>query len=395
MTFRLPDSAVFTFYALPLFFFPLSTAGAGISAGLFLLIYAASGYWRRWREIAQRSWALPLALLIVLTLLGLLWTENMHFGLKVSEATSYGVLGFMGATLPWQERWVRLLIRLFLGGLIINLVLAALMTWHILPWANADHIAYTGFADHIWLSLALAHALLWLLWDIRNGWNFGRWTNGALALLFFAQMLLTPGRSGQLLFILFMPIAAWVLYHGRWRYWALGAISLTVIVLAFMPAVQTHLAVGVRELLEFSIHQQEVETSWGIRLVAMIGGIMIFLQHPLFGVGTGDFYNAILALQAHHEIPATPGFIMNSAANSFISEMAVLGLPGLYLFLWFLWRLTTEAWRCRNTAVGWFAITYIAIFWVGGAFDSLSWGYGDAITIGLIAGLPLLRKSFT
>jgi O-antigen ligase len=38
MKWKVPDGLLFTFYALPLFFFPLSTAGAVISADLFLLI---------------------------------------------------------------------------------------------------------------------------------------------------------------------------------------------------------------------------------------------------------------------------------------------------------------------------------------------------------------------
>ena len=392
MKWKVPDGLLFTFYALPLFFFPLSTAGAGISAALFLLIYMASGYWREWRKIGQRPWAIPLALLIIWTIFGLLWTKDMSFGIKVTEATSYGVYAFIGSTLAWQEKWVKHLIRLFLYGIIINGVFSLLMTWSILPWKNTDNIPYTGFADHIFLSLILTHALLWTIWDLYYCWNFPRWANLFIGISLFSQLAITPGRSGQALLILLLPVAAWLLYKGRWRYWASIAVAGLVLGMLFIPSIQSHIAVGIHELEQFNLHQENVYSSWGIRLVAMIGGLQMFLAHPFFGVGTGDFYPTILTMQAHHEIPATPGFIMNTSANSFISEAAVLGIVGLSLFLWFLWELSKEAWQAKRLPQGWFSVTYIAIYIIGGLFDSLSWGYADAITIALIAGLPLYKE---
>lgn len=393
MTLRLPDSAVFTFYALPLFFFPLSTAGAGISAGLFLLLYAASGYWRRWREIPKRPWALPLALLIALTLLGLLWTSDMHFGFKVAAATSYGLYAFMGATLPWRERWLRRLIRLFLYGLLINALLACLITWRILHWHYDPTMPYVGLAGHIWLSMALTHALLWILWDLRMGWNFGLWPNLALGTLFFAELALSPGRSGQLLFVLLMPAAVWLLFQGRWRYWALGAIAATVVALSFSPIVQSRVALGMENLQQFIHNPASTDTSWGIRLATMWAGVEMAQEHPLLGVGTGDFAPAMADLQARHEVTVTPGTRNDSAANSYLSEAAVLGLPGLVLLLWFLVTLSRESWRVRMTPQGWFVLGYLGIFWIGGLYNTLTWGYADAFTIALLAGLPLMRHA--
>jgi len=390
---RMPDSVVFTFYALPLFFFPLSTAGAGISAALFLLIYAVSGHWKRWREITERSWALPLALLIGLALLGLLWTKDLPAGLKVAEATGYGVYAFMGATLPWRQFWVRWLIRLFLSGLLLNAIAAFLMTWKILPWHNEDYIVYTGFADHIWLSMALTHALLWILWDIRNKWNLSVWFNLILGVIFFIQLAITPGRSGQLLFVLLMPAAVWILFSGKWRYWALSAITLTVIGMSLSPIVQSRAELGIKNLEQFITNPSVTTTSWGERLATMWAGIDMFYEHPLLGVGTGDFALGMKDLQARHMITETPGAVGDSAANSYISEAAVLGVPGLLLLLWFLITLSKEAWDARMTPQGWFILSYLGIFWIGGLYNTLTWGYADAFTIAILSGLPLTKRA--
>jgi len=389
VTFRFPDSILFTFYSLPIFFFPLSTAGAGISAGIFLLLYAASGYWMNWHEIARRSWVLPLVLFILWTILGLLWTNDLGNGIKVLAPTSYGIYALMGSTLPWEKQWLRWLIRLFLTGLFINAVLAFLISWRVLHWHYQPDLPYVGLADHIWLSMALTHALLWLLWDLRRSWNFSVIPNVLLIIIFFAQLALSPARSGQLLFVLLVPVAIWLLYRGKWRYWALGVGVAAMVLMSFSPIVQSRVKLGVQNLEQFIHNPNTTNTSWGIRLATMWAGVKMVEDHPLLGVGTGDFAPAMADLQEHHEVTATPGTINTSASNNYLSVAAVLGLPGLSLFLWFLWSLSQEAWRVRMTPQGWFVLTYLGIFWVGGMYNTLNWGYADAFTIALLAGLPL------
>ncbi|WP_050816113.1 O-antigen ligase family protein [Acidithiobacillus thiooxidans] len=389
---KIPDGLMFSLYALPLLFFPLSTAGAGISSALLLLVYVLSGYWRDWRKIFKRSWSFPLLLLIGWTILGLSWSTNMFFGMKVVEATGYGVFAFLGATLPWQEKWIKILIRMFIAGLVINAVLAFLMTWHVLPWHNVNNLPYTGFGGHVFISLAIVHVFLWMLWDFKFSWNFKPWLNILIAIILFAQLILAQGRSGQVLFILLIPAAIWILYEGRWRYWlSLGVLACAMGML-FIPSVYAMFSLGVHQLIHFNIHAADTNSSWGLRIIAMVGGVWMFFAHPLFGVGTGDFLPGITAMQNAHLLPKTPLFIMNTAANSYISEAAVLGIIGIGAFLWFLWSLAKEAWQDRLMPQNWFALMYIAIYIVGGMYNSLNWGYADSITIALMAGLPLHQR---
>lgn len=268
----IPDGLLFSAYALPLFFFPLSTAGSGIAMGLLILLYALSGYWRNWRAVKSRLWALPWALLVFWTVLGLLWTTDRHFGQKVTIATLDAVFAYMGATLPWTQRWVKWTIRWFLSGVLLNEALAFLMTWKILPWNNVDNIPFTGFCDHIFLSLVIAHAVLWLIYDQKTGWNFPRWLNLLLIVLLCIQLALTPARSGQLLLVVLAPVALFLLYPGRWRVFVSIAGVGSVLALFLIPEIWTHFLLGIHQLVHFSPDQREVHSSWGIRLVAMWGG---------------------------------------------------------------------------------------------------------------------------
>lgn len=387
--FNIPDLLLFTLYALPMFFSPLSTAGTGISLGLLLLGYAMSGHWRNWRVLHTKPWALPFLLLLAWTLMGLIWTSDMASGLKVAEATGYGLFALIGATLPWQERWVKLFIRFFLAGLALNAVLAFLMTWKILPWQNTDNLPYTGFCDHIFLSLVLVQALLWLLWDFHNSWTIPKWSSALLGLLFFVQLIITPARSGQLAFILLMPIAIWLLYRGRWKYWALVFLCLGVIGLGMSPVVQSRVELGIANVKQFIANQNSTTTSLGIRIATMEAGWEMFVEHPLVGVGTGDFSGAMKSLQNAGQVTNTPGITNTSAANSYLSEAAVLGFPGLFLLLWMMLAATIESWKNRKQPQGWFVFMYLAVFWLGGIYNTLNWGYDNAIGWALVIAIPM------
>jgi O-antigen ligase len=379
-------------YGLPVFFFPLSTAGAGIAAGLFLLFYLFSGGWRHWRRVRERPWWLPLLLMMLWTFAGLLWTSDLHDGFKVATTAAYGIYAFMGASLAWEERDLRIFLRLFLAGMTVNALLAILITEHILHWHYDPSMPFVGLSDHIWWSMALTHAILWLLWDIKAVWNLPRIVNLPLLLIFAGELALSPGRSGQLLFILLTPVAVFLLYRGAWRYWAMGGIAAVLALMTLSPFIQARLELGYQNLQQFAAHPASTDTSWGIRLATMWAGAEMFWQHPLFGVGTGDFAPAMEALQRAREVTATPGTRNDSAANSYLSEAAVLGLPGLLLLLWFLLPLSGEAWRGRSNPQGWFVLTYLGIFWIGGLYNTLIWGYADALGIAIFAGLPLHRS---
>ncbi|MDD3759301.1 MAG: O-antigen ligase family protein [Acidithiobacillus sp.] len=389
MHLRIPDPWMFSLYALPVFFFPLSTAATGISAGLLLVLYGVSGHWKNWASLRQRVWVLPLFLYMAWTFIGLIWTKDLHAGLKVAATASYGIYAIIGATLPWREKYFKIFVRLFLAGLAINGLLAALITWRVILWHYSPDLPYVGLSDHIWWSMALTHAILWLIFDLKKKWNFSRFINLPLLIIFSIELALSPGRSGQLLFLLLTPIAIFFIYSGIWRYWALFGTAAIVAVMLVSPYVQSRLELGVKNLQQFVSQPKSTDTSWGIRLATMWAGAELIVEHPFFGVGTGDFGTAMEKLQRQGVVTETPGIRSDSAANSYLSEGAVLGIPGLLLFLWFLINLSREKLKIWREPQGWLVVTYLGIFWIGGLYNTLNWGYADAMGLAFYAGLPL------
>lgn len=114
------DTALFTFFGLPLLMAPLSTAGTSIAGGIFVLLYLLSGYWRNWRLALERPWFWPLMGLFAINLLGMLWTKDTVRGFEVLSRTALLLIALAGVTLPWNLRYFRLMVLWLLGGLALN-----------------------------------------------------------------------------------------------------------------------------------------------------------------------------------------------------------------------------------------------------------------------------------
>ncbi len=392
-TFKSIETWAFVLFGLLLFMSPLSTSGASIAKVLFGLAWLAGGYWRNLKKALSRPWFWPLVALVAINLLGMLWTSDTARGLRVLAKLNCFALALSGSALPWDRARFKLVVRLFLAGLFINAIAGGLQWCHLDSWmpVNTDRNIYTGpigFANHIFLSMALANALLWIVYDLKHRIVLPRWPNAVLALIFFTQLIITGGRAGQAAFILLVPVALWMLYPGRWRRQAMVAAALGIAGLSLSPMVRWRIQTGINDLRQY--RSGNVETSMGLRLVFWEGALKLAIEHPLLGVGTGDYGPGMASLQRVRSIPATPGLTIDHPHNSYLAYLAGLGLPGFFILLWFLWMVTKEAWVCRGSPEAWFKLCYMGIFLLGSLTDTLIWGFDNALALGVIMAMPAL-----
>lgn len=383
-------NSIFMFFSLPILFFPLSTAAAGISGVIFLILFSISGYWRNYRIITTRSWFIPLTLLISWTVLGVSWsTADVHDIWIAISRLGYFLFAYCGAMLPWDRTRFLFIPSLFLFGLALNWIVGLCQLLKIWPWHPlVPSLGPVGYANHIYLSMSLTMAVIWIAYDIRDKALLPRWLNFVIALAFTIQLAMGAGRTGQVLFILLVPVAVWILFSGRWRYVAITLLTLAITGMGLSPMVQTRVHEGLENLK--IINNGEYDTSLGLRILMAEGALYMGLHNPLLGVGTGAYSSEMVKLQKNHNIPSlSKNVVMSQPQNSYLIELAMLGLPGLSLFLCYLWSVTINAWRFRQTPEGWFILTYMMIFLMGSLSDTLIWGYANVFTLAILTSVPI------
>jgi O-antigen ligase len=388
------DAWLFTLFAMPLFVATLSTVAATVFGALFLITYAVSGYWKNWRQVLSRTWFWPLIALLSINVLGMLWTQDTIRGLELLVKLKWALFALAGATLPWDRSHFILVVRLFLTGMALNAMIGGLQWLNLFPWRVMPTHGPIGYTGYIFLGMTLTNALMWIAYDLKHNVVFPRALNIALALIFFWQLSAGIGRAGHLAFVMLIPVALWLLYNGRWRAWAMAVMFSGIVGLGLSAQVQHRIqSIGT----DIQAYQAgNAETSLGLRLVFWEGALLMAKESPIFGVGTGDYKIEMERLHQLHAIPDTPSVLnADHAHNSYLTYLADLGLTGLCIFFWFLWAVIKETWQYRESASGWFKLTYLGIFLLGSLSDTLIWGFQNAFALGLIVAIPSVLKPDT
>lgn len=382
------DRLLFLSFGFIFFTLPLSTGLSSIAWVVFVVAWIVSGRWKSASVVLRRPWFYPLMALIAVNALGLLWTEDLRRGLAFLQKMKFALVLLAGATLPWDVSQFRRVVKLFLLGLGINagvgFVQWALGTAGLI---QRKSIGPVGFCDHIGLSIFLCSALLWISFDFQYRTVLSRRWNGFLGMLFFAQLISTGGRTGQIAFLVLTPIAVGLLYRRQFFPWGAAAVGVAFFLMGLSPMFQRRYQAAVRDLELYS--EGVVSTSLGIRLVQWEGSWLLARSHWIYGVGTGDFPVEIRRLQEAGRLPDTPGYVkMDHPHNSYLLYFASLGLVGLFALLGFLCAIAREAWVHRKQPRGWFVLAYLGTFLITGFADSTIHGHGTALLLYLVSAIP-------
>jgi O-antigen ligase len=270
------------------FVVPLSTALLSVSLALFALFWLLSGNYQdkfqRVRDNPAALWALAL------------------FG-WLAVGVGYSSSGMMAA-LSTLKKYLELLYLVLLMGLIDDakwrkraysaFVLSLLLTLAVsylkwfgwIPHEDAGH-GYAPFRSRIAHNLFMAFGaylmLHHMLLEPRYRWFWGM----AAAAATYNVLFMVNGRTGQIVLLLLILLAAW----QRWgrRGVLLGAmISALLAVTAFsLPSdFQSRTWETFQDIRRFQ--QGEISTPTGLRLEFYRNTLELIAQHPILGGGTGS-----------------------------------------------------------------------------------------------------------
>ena len=328
---------------VPAFFFiPISAAPAYLSIFIATLLALTTA---KSRAQLSSSFKHPLSLAFYAfagsALLSLLWTENLEQGYEFAERYLI-YLFFPLILITIQKQYFHLYLGAFLAGVGLTEFLSYGLWLDLWDWdrgyannaINDDHLPFAG---HILYSPIAAFAAFIMLNRLFEQWSNTNWPLRLLLMFFISTIVMnlffTHGRTGMVAFlalVTFLIITR--LYHYKLK--ALLAATMVSIMLPIsayytLDDFQKRVDIGYQDIIELTENKNAI-SSIGNRVMNWWGGLQMFSQYPLAGVGLGDFEQHYIAFMDTQNIQYVSSV---NPHNQYIFTASTSGLLGLFPLL--------------------------------------------------------------
>ncbi len=332
------------------FALPLTVAGANIIDAFIVLLWLARGTFKEdWNEVKNNKVVLAVLGFYFLHIVGLLWTEDMQWGLHIlKKETKFLMIPIF--MLFVRREHIKFYIYAFLIAMTISEILSYGVWFEILPeFKNAKIDNPTPFMSHISYNPFLVIAIYLLLHSMFFNKELNN--NQKFVYLIFAitmsiNMFITGGRAGQVMFFAMLVIVVFQYFKEE----IFKAIVITIVVLpiVFFTAYFNSKLFNDRTnaaLDNLIKYHDNKNTSIGQRLTFWINSYEIILNNYVIGVGTGDFRAEYKKINQKNtpEITNT-----DNPHNMYVLVLVQFGLVGLASLISILFLQIYYAYRNKD-----------------------------------------------
>ena len=277
------------------FLMPLTVFGGNLIIVIICVLWLFSGnYKSKFDQIINNKLMLASIVFFCIHLFGLLWTEDLAWGLHIVHKMWYFIGLFPILYTIVRKDYISIYISAFLLAISITEVCSYLVWFEVIePFKNATVSNPTPFMSHISYNPILAFAIYLVLHEIFFNKKI---TNLVFSLYsFFAismtiNMFITGGRAGQVMYFAMLAIIIFQFFNTN-KIKALFLISI-VIPGVFFTAYQTsdlfqkRVDLAVKNITYYS---ENKSSSVGLRITFALNSWEVIKKNPIIGVGTGDF----------------------------------------------------------------------------------------------------------
>jgi len=328
------------------FFLPLSVFGANFVIVLICLFWIFSGEYKiKFRKIKQSKLMIASVMFFLIHVLGLIWTEDLRWGLHVTHKMWYFIGLFPILFTIVKRDQFRKYISIFLFAILITEVLSYLIWFELIePFKNATLSNPTPFMSHISYNPILAFAIYLVGHETLFNKQVTLLKKSFLIFFTFSMsinMFITGGRAGQVMF--FAVIILLIFQYFNKNKVIAAFVALFVSSSIFFTAYQTSEIFHDRvndAVLNIANYETNKKTSVGLRITFALNSFEVIKNNLLLGVGTGDLPSEYIKVNQINT-PSLPS--TTNPHNMYILVLVqngMLGLFGLLLIFYFQIKLS-------------------------------------------------------
>jgi len=389
---RISPDIVYYSGCLMFFAMPFGTSPFLIAGSLAFFIWLITGEFYRSRSLYLKSSRfLPVLAVVALVWIGLLWSADPSgVGKKYAGKSYYWLFGLVLAGIDFKKFKPDGLFLSYLGGLFLNALFGQLQYFKLFPefskWAGTGF--YSGYNSlAMLLILGMLAASFYYMTNTRKGLKILFTT---LVGIYFLQLILLPGRAGYLSLLVLSPLIIYAYVKSIKSHVTriLMVILFYILVLASAYAVSPVVRGRVHELIVKLKNQssQSSEIANGAVYSGLVDRVYMWhwaghliRSHPVLGVGTGGYGQAVLAAGGDRAIAHPHSNILHVAVS--------FGVLGLMVYGWLFVMLLKSGWQNRTEAIGFFILSGTLSILIGGLVDTPIVDAGGAFLLSVTAGL--------
>ena len=360
------------------FLMPLTVFGGNLIIVIICVLWLFSGnYKSKFDQIINNKLMLASIVFFCIHLVGLLWTEDLIWGLDIVHKMWYFIGLFPILYTIVRKDYISHYISAFLLAISITEVCSYLVWFEVIePFKNATISNPTPFMSHISYNPILAFAIYFVLHEIFFNKKI---TNLVFSLYsFFAismtiNMFITGGRAGQVMFFAMIAIIIFQFFNTQ-KIKALFLISFLIPGIFFTAYTtsdlfQERVDAAVKNSLFYS---ENKASSVGLRITFALNSWEAIKKNPIIGVGTGDFpieYKKINKINT----PGLPN--TTNPHNMYVLVAMELGALGVISMLSIFYYQIKLSFNSSNKFIRDFGITLPLLFLVIMCSDSYLLGH--------------------
>jgi len=360
------------------FLMPLTVFGANLIIVTICLLWLFSGNYKyKFHIIISNKLILASVVFFSFHLVGLLWTDDLAWGLHMVHKMWYFLLLLPILFTIVRKDHIRYYITAFLLAILITEI-ASYLVWFelVAPFKHATVQNPTPFMSHISYNPILTFAIYLVLHEIFLNKKL---TNIQFSLYsFFAismtiNMFITGGRAGQVTFFVMLSILIFQILDKQ-RIKSIITIFM-VIPLIFIFSYQMsdlfnkRVNLAITEVINYPEAQK---SSLGLRITFALNSFRVIKESPFIGVGTGDFpsaYKKINEINTPH-LPTT-----TNPHNMYTLILTQLGVVGLFSMISIFYYQIKYSFNSKNKFIRDVGITLPILFLVMMLSDSYLLGH--------------------